>query len=99
MLFTQIFLAGSVNKNVLVFKNMAGSQGVDLLYVKQHTNLVYAHATIDLAGFSGIALRRIVLIAEALAQRYRSQEVRDLPDAEVQSLMQMDSIGLDKRGK
>lgn len=72
----------------------AGSapSGGNILYVKRHTSYTYDHASIDATEFTDMGLKRVLLLAESLAQRYRSTEVRDLSDAEIQQATQLDVL-------
>ena len=62
---------------------------VDVVYIKKHVNLVHNSAT-DIAGITEQGLMRIQTLAEVLAQRYRSQEVKDLPDIEKKEIIESD---------
>lgn len=97
LLWTQTYVAGAVNKNSILFLNLDSDYKVDLMYVKQHTDLVHNNASPgDLSGISSHGLRRVSLIAETIAQRYRSVEVRDIADSELNQIMQTDMVSLAK---
>jgi hypothetical protein len=66
---------------------------VDLVYLKDHTDFVQNHATIDLNGISQDALRRILIFAEVEARKWKSTEAADVPEAMLNSMMQQDAKG------
>ena len=81
--------------NILQFINYGAATHADLVYLKQHTNFVHDSATPgDVTVFTQEGLERVRILAFAIAQRYRSQEVRDLAEVDIRSTQEMDSVGL-----
>jgi hypothetical protein len=98
LLYTRMRYNITTQKDCLMVINptLAGSPTpkatINLVYIRMHTDYVYNSATPgDLSSITGIGLRRVLTIAESMALRYRSQEVKDLPDVEIQTTMAMDS--------
>jgi len=67
-----------------------GQEFIDIIYLKDHLDLVQNSAT-DLGGISQDGLRRILMFAEAEARRWKSTEAAAVPEAQLQQMMQMDS--------
>jgi hypothetical protein len=66
---------------------------IDVVYLKDHTDFVQNNATPgDLAGISQDALRRILIFAESEARRWKSNESADVPDLQLQTMMQQDGV-------
>lgn len=86
---TQLFYTWAEGGIVMMNLNGTSSKKVDIAYMAQHDDLTYNGST-DLAGLSSSGLKRVLIIAEIYAQRYRSQDVRDLPDAALKDAMQSD---------
>jgi hypothetical protein len=63
---------------------------VDLVYLKDHTDFVQNHATIDLNGISQDALRRILIFAEVEARKWKSTEAADVPESQLQNMISQD---------
>lgn len=82
-------LSTEANSPHLVIQNKAGTN-FHLLYVKAHTDLVHDSAT-DLSGITSEGLKRVLLMAEEIAQRYRSQEERTVAKSEMKTLMEIDA--------
>lgn len=74
----------------LIALNVVGSS-VEIVYVAKYTPLAYNGAA-DIGGFTNIAMKRIQILAEVYAQRYRSQEVRDLSDIEKKEMIETDVL-------
>jgi len=98
LLYTHGFIGSTVNKNCVIMLNLDSGEDVDLYYVKQHTDYVENNASPgDVSGITTAALRRIILIAEVIAQRYRSMETRDIADSELNIIMQSDASLLGRK--
>jgi hypothetical protein len=66
---------------------------IDVVYLKDHTDFVQNNATPgDLTGISQDALRRILIFAESEARRWKSNEMADVPDLQLQTMMQQDGV-------
>lgn len=69
---------------------------VDVIYLKDHTDFVQNGATPgDISGISQDALRRILMFAEVEARKWKSTEAADVPESQLQTMMQLDA----NRGK
>ena len=79
----------SVNPSTL-YVLPASIASVDLIYLKDHTDFIQNHATIDLNGMSADALRRILIFAEVEANKWKSTAAADVSDAQLQSMMTQD---------
>lgn len=85
-----VFLNDATN-NVIQFFNYGAATTFDLVYVKQHIDFIHDSSTVkDVTVFTKEGLERVRIIAEKVAQRFRSSEVRDLPDADEQLATQLD---------
>jgi len=70
---------------------------IDVIYLKDHTDFVQNNATPgDLAGISVDALRRILIFAEVEARRWKSTEQNDVPEVQLQQMIQQDVSDKDK---
>jgi len=67
-------------------------------YFAQHTDFIH-NSDGDVTIYTPQTLERIRVIAEGLAQRYRSVETRDLPEVDERSLIQQDLISIQKEAK
>lgn len=65
---------------------------IDLIYVRQHPYLVHTGAA-DLVGITSEGLRRIQIIAEAEARRYKSQDIKELPELLLGDMFKYDMKG------
>lgn len=90
LLFTQFF---DGTNNVIQFINYGSATSVNLVYVKQHIDFVHDSASPgDVTVFTQPALERIRIIAEKVAQRYRSQDVKDLPEFSEKMDVELDMV-------
>jgi hypothetical protein len=65
---------------------------VDVIYLKDHTDFVQNNATPgDITGISQDALRRILMFAEVEARKWKSTEAADVPESQLQNMMQIDA--------
>jgi len=70
---------------------------IDVIYLKDHTDFVQNNATPgDLAGISADGLRRILIFAEVEARRWKSTEQNDVPEVQLQQMIQQDVSDKDK---
>jgi hypothetical protein len=63
---------------------------IDMIYLKDHTDFIQNHATIDLNGISQDALRRILIFAEVEARKWKSTEAADVPESQLQNMIAQD---------
>lgn len=92
-------ILNNATNNILQFLNYSPATAVDLVYLKQHVNFVHDNATPgDVTVFTPEGLERVRILAFAIAQRYRSMEVKDLPEVDIRSAQEMDMASLQMKG-
>lgn len=82
-------VSNEANPPHMVIINKGGTN-FHLIYIKTHIDLVHDSAT-DLAGITPEGLKRVLLLAEKIAQRYRSVEERTLAESDLTLMMGVDS--------
>lgn len=77
--------------NTIQYLNYGAATTIDILYIKMHTNFIHdSSVTKDVTVFTPAGLERIRLIAVKMAQAYKSSDVRDLPQVEERTEIELD---------
>lgn len=76
--------------NIAVYLYMlGGASAVDLIYIRRHENINY-DGNYDIDGISNVGLDSVMLFAERIARRYRTEEVGDLAEVELKNKLEFD---------